>query len=105
MTMTKPAHQPAASDELVKRGMKATYGREQGAAGPAITAENIILSATGAIYLVTEDTEAHIGRWVGFVPIRARSQRNYIAHVGSDSKQINARSMEALKRLVAEAVA
>lgn len=64
---------------------------------PGVTAENVILSGTGVVYLVTEGTEVHIGRYR-----RALTPAGvHVAHVGPSAKRIEARDIENLKQLIA----
>ena len=70
---------------------------------PAVTPENIILSATGAVYLVTDDdTEAHIGRWIPRPNWENSPRVLHVARIGPDSKRISARHPENLKQLIAD---
>lgn len=69
---------------------------------PTITAENIILSATGVVYLVAADgTKTHMGRYS-----RPMSPTGYhiaqFGAVGEPKQHIEARNAENLKQLIAD---
>lgn len=67
-----------------------------------MTPRDIILEPAGGVYLDTDDTHAFLGRWVALTPPRGDSKRNYMATVGPDSKQVQGRSHEALKRAIVD---